>query len=192
MSPRACPFCRIYVADPAVVRCETCDVPLVSVRRLGPSPEELLAWEALPVEERPIPLSAQSHGRGPLVLAALVGIVAYLLPWLEVRMPDVWIMHGSDFGRRLHWPHAVLASWIVIVPTAMTRRTLGRLLAARAVLAVLAAVPLVTLAVLHAKPPTHRLLQVETTWLVASWVELAASVAALAAVVRLGRGPHER
>ncbi len=187
-SPRACPFCRIYVADASVARCETCDVELVPVRKLGPSPEELLAWEALPLEERPIPLSPTSHGRAPLVAAALVGIVAYLLPWLEVRAADVWNMHGSDFGRRLHWPHAALAAWIVIVPTAITRRTLGRLLAARPVLATLASVPLLTLAVLHARPPTHRVLRVETTWLAASWVELAASLVALAAALRLGRG----
>ncbi len=187
MSPRACPFCRIYVADPELLRCEMCDVPLVSARSLGPSPEELLAWEALPVEQRPIPISPRTHGRGPIVLAALAGIVAYLLPWIEVRMPDAWRMHGSDFGRRLHWPHAVLAAWIVVVPTIVTRRTLGRLLAARPVLAVLAAVPLVTLAVLHAKPPAHKLLHVETTWLLASWVEGAASIAALVAILRLGR-----
>jgi hypothetical protein len=187
-SPRACPFCRIYVADPALARCETCDVALVPVRKLGPSPEERLAWEALPVEERPIPLSPTSHGRAPLVAASLVGILAYLLPWLEVRAADVWIMHGSDFGRKLHWPHAALAAWIVIVPTAITRRTLGRLLAARPVLATLASVPLLTLAVLHARPPTHRILHVESSWLLASWVEVAASCVALFAAVRLGRG----
>ncbi len=157
------------------------------MRKLGPSPEERLAWESLPLEERPIPLSPTSHGRAPLVAAALVGIVAYLLPWLEVRAADVWNMHGSDFGRRLHWPHAALAAWIVIVPTAITRRTLGRLLAARPILATLAAVPLLTLAVLRARPPTHRILHVETTWLLASWVELAASVVAFAAALRLGR-----
>lgn len=187
MSPRACPFCRIYVADPAATHCETCDVALVPVRKLGPSPEERMAWEALPAEERPIPVSAFSHGRALLVVAALAGIVAYMLPWLEVRAADVWIMQGADFGRRLRWPHAVLAAWIVVVPTAVTRRTLGRLLAARPILGALASVPLLTLAVLHASPPTHRLLQVEVAWLVGSWVELSASILGLVAVLRLGR-----
>lgn len=190
MSPRACPFCRIYVADAAVTHCETCDVALVPVRKLGPSPEERLAWEALPVEERPIPLSPFTHGRGLLVAAALVGIVAYLVPWLEVRAADVWIMQGADFGRRLRWPHAVLAAWIVVVPTAVTRRTLGRLLAARPILGALAAVPLFTLGLLHARPPTHRLLQVEVAWLFGSWLELAASILGLVAVLRLGREPR--
>lgn len=190
MSPRACPFCRIYVADAAVARCETCDVALVPVRKLGPSPEERLAWEAMPPEERPIPLSAFSHGRALLVAAALVGIVAYQLPWLEVRSADVWIMHGSDFGRRLRWPHAVLAAWIVVVPTVVTRRTIGRLLAARPILGALAALPLFTLAVLHARPPTHRLLQVDVAWLFGSWLELAASFLGLVATLRLGREPR--
>ncbi len=189
MTPRACPLCRIYVGDANVRRCETCDVPLVPAGRLGPSPEERLAWEALPVEERPLPISLTSHGRRWLTLAALVGLVAYALPWLEVRAGNVWIMHGSDFGRRLSWPHACAAAWLVIVPTATSRRTLGSLLAARPVLAVLSATPLVVLAVLYASPPAHKLLHVDATWRFGSWLELAASVLALGAIFRLGRDP---
>lgn len=191
MTPRACPFCRIYVADVSIERCETCDVPLVSARKLGPSPEERMAWEALPPDERPIPVSPFSHGRALLSLAALVGIVAYLMPWLEVRSPDRWILHGTDFGRKLFWPHAALAAWVVTVPTAMTRQSLGRLLASRAVLAVFALVPLMTLAVLYAKPPTHRLLNVQSTWLWGAALEVLASCVGLVAATRLGRGAQK-
>ena len=188
MTPRACPFCRIYVADASVSHCDTCDVPLIPVAKLGPSPEERMAWEAMAPDERPIPISPFSHGRALLSFAALVGIVAYLMPWLEVRSPDRWILHGTDFGRRLFWPHAALAAWVVALPTAMSRRTFGRLLASRAVLAVFAAVPLVTLVVLYAKPPTHKLLHVESTWLWGAALEGLASILGLFAALRLGRG----
>ncbi len=146
-----------------------------------------MLWESLPLGERVIPLSPISHGRALLTIAAILGCTAYFLPWLDVHAPDTWRIHGVDLGRRILWPHAVLAAWVVIVPTAVSRRSLGGLLAARAVLVTLALVPLVTLAVLGLRPPKHLLVHVEVTWLWGAALEAFASILGVFAAIRLGR-----
>jgi hypothetical protein len=154
----ACPFCREMFAPGERSQCPVCGVALVPLDRLPPS-AEAIAEDGVPhqPEYDPLPLAYLGRGRGALALLALLGLVLFLCPWVDVTLPDVVTYSGFALSRRLGWAWGAGVGWFILLPTVLSRRSIAQMRGARVAAAFLAAVPGVTAALLLLRPPhgTH-------------------------------------
>ena len=88
---------------------------------------------------------------------ALLGLMAFLSPWVNLTMPDVVTYSGLDIARRLGWAWAAGVAWFVLLPIVLSRRSIMQMRGARVAASFLAAIPGVTAALLLGRPPhgTH-------------------------------------
>lgn len=108
---------------------------------------------AIAPEDERVPLGSWRHGRGPLLLLAVLGLVLFFLPWIDMQFPVVDQLSGVDLARRLGWTWAVPAAWFVLIPTVASRRTLRRMQSARVAVGMLAMFPGLAAATLLSRPP---------------------------------------
>ena len=136
--------------------CPVCGVALVRLDKLPrrgepvdedddevpPEPE----WE-------PLPLMYPRRGRAALVVLSVVGLVAFLSPWVSLTLPDEVVYSGFDIARRLGWAWASGVAWFVLLPVVVTRRSIMQMRGARVAASFLAAIPGLTAVLLLARPP---------------------------------------
>jgi hypothetical protein len=164
----ACPFCREMSARGEHgergeggergergerERCPDCGVALVPLEKLPPSADAL--HDDLPVEPdcEVLPRAYLGRGRGLLAGFALVGLVAFFLPWVDMTMPEIMSLSGFVLAQRLGWAWGSGVAWFILVPTVLSRRTIRQMRGARVAAAFLAAVPGTTVGILLARPP---------------------------------------
>ncbi len=186
----ACPFCREMFERGEHPTCPVCGVSLVAFEKLPVSDEALSedgvvrepAWE-------PQPFTYMRRGRGPLALLALVGLVAFFAPWVDVTMPDVVSYSGFDLARRLGWAWGAGVAWFVLLPMVVTRRSIMKMRGARVAAAFLAAVPGLTavLLLVRSRSGTH-LVPLHFTWAWGLFATLALSLVALGFAFFFGGG----
>jgi hypothetical protein len=186
----ACPFCRDMFETGEATHCPTCGIALASIAALPPSPtlrHESDEWdEDLGPEHDKLPWTYLRRGRGLAVLAAVVGVALFLLPWIDMTLPYTAQLSGWDLARRQGWSWGALAAWVVLAPTVASRRSIAALRGARVAAAFLAAIPAVTGAVLLAFPPHGGLIPVRFHFAWPLYATIVASLVGVAAGVRLG------
>jgi hypothetical protein len=150
----ACPFCRELSDTREEKACAVCGVRLVPLAKLRPT-AEALSEDGTPTapESETLPWTYLGRGRGPLVALALLGLIAFGLPWVKLTLPDLVTYSGIELARRLGWVWGAGVAWIVLVPTVASRRSIIRMRGARFVASILASVPGLTAALLFLRPP---------------------------------------
>lgn len=146
------------------------------------------AGELVLPEERPLPWNYFGRGRGALILIALLGLLLFFTPWVELRMPESSVRSGFDLARgRAGWLWGGAAGWLVTLPLVWTRRTIARLRGVRFVTALFAAMTSVEAGMLLSLPPraSHHM-PLELTWRWGIYASLATSVLGVIAALRLG------
>src|SRR6201996_8793141 len=128
----ACPFCRALYAKGEATQCPECGVKLVAMENLPPSFDaaaaEHEAGELVLPEQRILPWNYFGRMRGALLVIALVGLGAFFMPWVELRMPEMDVRSGFDLARgRAGWLWGGAAGWLVMLPLVWTRRTITRM-----------------------------------------------------------------
>ncbi len=128
--------------------------------------EEADELTALPPEDRPLSPGDRARAALPLVGVSLLGLIAFMLPWVELTSPhreslSGWLLawRGSD------WLWGGAAAWVGVAPLALSRRSARQLRDARVLAAVLAAMTAAEVAVLVVLPPRgHPLVPYEYRW----------------------------
>jgi hypothetical protein len=163
-------------------------VPLVPLEKLPLSADAMLEEGAPPPPEfELLPATYLGRGRGLLAILALAGMTAFFLPWVNVTLPDIVSYSGFALARRLGWVWAAGVAWLVLVPTVVSRRSIGKMRGARLAATLLAAIPGVTAVLLLARPPhgSHGV-PLKFTFGYGLYAALALSVAAIAIAFRFG------
>jgi hypothetical protein len=188
----ACPFCREMFESGEHEVCPDCGVALVPAHRLPRSQAELEAEVArTPPDEVVLPITYAGRGRGALLALAVMGLVAFFLPWVREFAPEDQVLSGLDLARRLGWIWAPAVAWFVLVPLVVSRRSVARMRGARVAVAFLAAMALVTVIVRVAAAPTSTALRtVRFTWGEGLWATAAIAVAVLVVAARFGGRAH--
>jgi hypothetical protein len=188
----ACPFCRALFPAAEARQCPACGVKLVAMENLPPSfdaaADELEAGEVVLPERRLLPWNYFGRMRGALLILAVIGLLTFFAPWVELRMPDLDVRSGFDLARgRAGWLWGGAAGWLVILPLVWTRRTVERMRGVRLVAVLLAAMTSVEAAMLLSAPPHaqhHVPLQIVWRWGI--FASLITSLAGVAAALRFG------
>jgi hypothetical protein len=190
-SLRACPFCRkLYTASEAKV-CPDCDVSLVPMHELPPSRDALdedaaLGDLTLP-EDLELPLLYLGRGRGALLLLAVLGLVSFFLPWVELSMPELVTYSGFDLARgRAGWLWGGATAWLVLIPLVLTRRTITRMRGVRIVTALFAVMTLSEVVMLLLLPPQRNLMPIQLEYRYGLFLSGAISLAATLVAARFG------
>ncbi|HVJ90320.1 MAG TPA: hypothetical protein VM580_10990 [Labilithrix sp.] len=189
MSLLACPFCREMFEEGEAKACPVCQMPLAKLHKLPPSLDALHDEAGVPTapEIEPMPLTYLGRGKGPLALLALGGLACFFLPWVRLTMPYIDAKSAFDLAHeRIGWLWACCASWVVLVPTVLSRRSIVQMRGARVAAAFLSAIPAVAIGVLLAKPPRGSIIPVRYTWDWPMWATLAISIVAIFVSIRLG------
>lgn len=154
----ACPFCRELFPDSEADRCPECGVILQPLERLPPSldalQDEVDEGQLVAPEDRTLPLSYLRRGRGILLVLAVLGLVAFFMPWVIMRAPEARVYSGFDLARgRAGWLWGGAIGWFILIPLVITRRTIHRLRGVRIVSAAFAVMTFGEVAVLLSLPP---------------------------------------
>jgi hypothetical protein len=134
-----------------------------------------------------LPWSYLGRGRGALVVLSVAGLALFFLPWVKLTLPYIDAKSGFDLAHsRLGWLWASFVSWVVLVPTVFSRRSIAQMRGARVAAGFLSAIPAVAVAILLARPPRGGIVPVKYTWEWPLYAMLAISLVAVAVSVRLG------
>jgi len=184
----SCPFCHDLVDGREGRSCSVCGIALVPFHRVSPSTDELeLDGMPLQPEHEPLPVTFLGRGRGPLAVLALVGVAAFLSPWVKITLPDIVTYSGFALAKRLGWVWAAGIAWCVLAPTVVSRRSIAQMRGARLAAAFLSAIPGVSALVLLARPP-HGSHGVPLRFAFGAGVYITLGLSALALVVSLAFG----
>jgi len=194
---RACPFCRELFVTGESDECPECGIPVRDIADLPPSPdaERLMHEEAatrphlhtVPQAE-PLPIKDMSRGRGPLLACALLGLLAFYLPWAVQTMPETVSMSGADMAHKASFFWSSFTAWLVLFPAVASRRTILKMHGARPAIIMLASLPAVWCGFLLSKP-THLTVKgvpFEYHWGPGFWATFALSAIATAVAFRFG------
>ncbi len=183
----ACPFCRELFAPGEAQICPCCGLPLSNLASLPASYDALVEedWPREP-EWEPLAPTYWRRSRGALVLAGCLGVFLFFAPWVHVTVPETMSLSGLDVARRTVWPWACLVSWLMLVATALSRRSVAKMRGARVAASLFSAIPLTTAIVLFVNPPRSSLIPLRFTWGYGILATLAVSVAAIPFAVRFG------
>jgi hypothetical protein len=187
----ACPFCREMFASGEHSACPECGVALVATHKLPKTQAQLDAEEArTPPDEVVLPMTYAGRGRGPLLALAVMGLAAFLMPWVRETAPENQVLSGLDLARRLGWLWAPAVAWFVMIPLVVSRRSVARMRGARVAVAFLAGMALaaVLVRVLNA-PVSTALRTIRFTWGEGLWATGAIALAALVVAIRFGGRP---
>jgi hypothetical protein len=168
--------------------CPLCGVALVAFESLPRSDHARDEDEAPDEPEwEPLPVTFFRRGRGTLAVLAALGLLVFFAPWVHMTMPEVMSYSGFDIARRLGWAWAAAVAWFVLLPTALSRRSIMQMRGARVAASFLAAIPGITAALLLGRPPhgAHGVpLRFTFAW--GLYATLAVSAAALGIAVFFG------
>lgn len=177
----ACPFCREMFEPGEAKACPVCGVDLLRVEKL---PKKMVDDDEPvlppPPDEETLPLFYAGRGRGALLAVSVLGLLGFMLPWVNQSLPEPAVLNGLDLARHLGWMWAPAISWLVMIALVASRRSIYRMRGARVAVAFLAAMSLLTVVVrmLHV-PPSTLVTPVKISWGVGLYVTAAASVLAL-------------
>ncbi len=191
----ACPFCRaLFRSDEGRSQCPDCGLWLVAAERLPPSlevlAEEEAEQEALAPDDRPLSRGARARACWPLATVALLGLLAFVAPWVTLTSPHAETLSGWLLARRGSlWLWGGATAWIVLPALVWSRSTLRELRQARVLAASLAAMTGVEVLVLTALPPRgHPLVPYEYHWAWGLYASGLASALGIGFGARLGAG----
>jgi hypothetical protein len=155
--------------------------------KLGPSYEGTLEedWPQKP-EEEVLPWTYWRRGRAILTLLGIVGLGCFFLPWADVTAPEITTFTGVTFARVLGWVWACPVAWVMLIATALSRRTVGKMRGARVAAAFFSALPVVTTLVLLLSPPQGGIVPVRFTYEPALYTTLVLGVLSLPFAIRFG------
>jgi hypothetical protein len=191
----ACPFCRTLYRHGEGTTCAVCGVNLVAFERLPRSVEtETEADEHGEAEPPPLPEDVLlrwndfGRGRGALLLLSALGLVLFFMPWVSIQMPEDVVWSGYDLARgRAGWLWGGATGWLILAPLAWSRRTIRKMLGARPISAMLAAMTLVEVGMMVALPPeSGGRLPVEIHWVWGLYASAAVSFAGAVFGMRFG------
>ena len=152
----ACPFCRELFPRGEARECPLCGVRLVAASKL-PEPAVALADDETAAPKDPaeeiFPWLHWGHGRGPMIACAMLGLALFAMPWVHMFAPDRRVFSGIELASRAQIAWSVGVAWFTLLPLVLSRRTVRDMLGARLAMAVLAAIPAVTCALLLLRPP---------------------------------------
>lgn len=157
----ACPFCRTLYRHGEGTTCAVCGVKLVAFERLPRSVEaETEADEHGEVESPTLPEDELlrwndfGRGRGALLVLSALGLLLFFMPWVSIEMPEDVVLSGYDLARgRAGWLWGGATGWLILAPLVWSRRTIRKMLGARPISAMLAAMTLVEVGMMVALPP---------------------------------------
>ncbi|MDI3283195.1 hypothetical protein [Polyangium sp. 15x6] len=183
----ACPFCR-EMFEPSEARvCPECGLALEDIRKLPPSREALEDEEPVPPEMETVPFTYVGRGRGPLVMIAVLGLVAFFLPWMRETAPELRVFTGFEFAERLQWMWAPFVSWVVMLPLVLSRRSIHAMRGARLAVGFLAAIVIMTVIMRVAVvPESTRNLPRRFAWAYGLHVTFVLGLLALGVATRFG------
>jgi hypothetical protein len=165
----ACPFCRQLFEPREATACPDCGLGLKDLAKLPPSYDAEIEYPELPVPPHmeTLPWTYTGRNRAFLLGVALLGLVTFFAPWVNETAPELRHLTGFGLARLsgLFWAPAV--AWFVVFPLVATRRSIYKMRGARVAVGFLAAIALVTVALLLGRPPqssAHRVVRIEFAW----------------------------
>lgn len=185
----ACPFCREMFEEGEASACPVCGMGLKKLTDLPLSADAAADEGGVPTapETELLPWVYMGRGKGILLGLSLAALVLFFLPWVKLTLPYIDAKSGYDLAHsRLGWLWAAFVSWIVLIPTVMSRRTIHQLRGARVAAAFLSAIPTVAIGILLAKPPKGGIVPVQYTWEWPMYAMLGLSILAIGASMLLG------
>jgi hypothetical protein len=195
----ACPFCRaLFAKGETDGTCPQCGVRLEPMHRLPPSPEALDDQSGVhrPVaaDEQVLPWTYLGRGRGALLALALLGLVTFFLPWVQMTKPELVALSGYDLAcGRAGWLWGGATAWLVTVPLVLTRRTFASMRGVRVITTLFCAMTLGEVLMLIVRAPQSSAVhKVTFDWGVGLHASAVASVLGVFFAVRFGVGPQQR
>lgn len=128
------------------------------------------------------------RGRGALAGLGLAGLGLFFGPWVDVKAPEIVAISGMEMAQVLGWMWACPIAWVMLVATALSRRSVAKMRGARVAAALFCGLPLVTLLVLWLTPPSGGLVPVRFQYAWAYWGTWFVSVVAVPFALRFGGG----
>jgi hypothetical protein len=191
MALLACPFCRVLYSKGEADTCPECGVGLLPLERLPPSYEATLDEPPAPPilpENEILPRSDFSRGRGPLLVLAALGLVAFFLPWVVMTRPSDEIRSGFDLARgRAGWLWGGAVAWFVLIPLVWTRRTINAMRGVRPIVVLFSSMSLVEVGMMVLlRPSGPASIPVAYTWGVGFYATLTIGVLATLVALRFG------
>lgn len=181
----ACPFCREMFEAGEARTCPECGLALQDVAKLKPAHDE--DEEPVPPHMETLPWAYLGRWRGALLLLSVLGLVAFFLPWVHERAPEIRDLSGFAFARRLSWMWAPAIAWFVMLPLVLTRRSIHAMRGARFAVGMLALIVITTVALRVARVPESTAIRpVRFEWAYGLHATLALGLAALVASLRFG------
>ena len=155
----ACPFCREMFEKGEARSCPECGLALRPLEDLPKAKVIGGEVEEVPPDEEILPWTYAGRGRGPLLLVAVLGVLAFVfLPWVHEKAPELIDLSGPQIASHLGWMWAPLVAWLVMIPLVLSRRSVFRMRGARVAVGFLAGMSLVTVVVRMAfKPAPNRI-----------------------------------
>jgi len=172
----ACPFCHELFAQGEAEECPACGLPLTRLDKLPMSHDAMAEDDfGIPIQPHLEPLSwfELRRGRGLLVVLCLLGFVAFFAPWVDMSSPEIRLLSGADLAKRIGWIWGAGVAWFVLLPMAVTRRSIDQMRGARVAAAFLSAIPLITVSILWLSPPHARYVPIRFEWgwgIYATWM----------------------
>lgn len=183
----ACPFCRAMFERGEQEACPECGLGLQALSKLPPSYDATVDDEPIPPHMETLPWSYLGRARGPLVAVATLGLLAFFAPWASETAPDLQVLTGIGFARKLGWMWAPAVAWFVMIPLVLSRRSIHKMRGARVAVGFLAGIVLTTVAVrLFFTPKTSLLRPVRFEWEWGLYVTGALGMAGLALATMFG------
>jgi hypothetical protein len=185
----ACPFCHELFVRGEAKECPACGLLLTDLSKLALSHDAKAEDDfGLPTPPHllPLPWLDMRRGKGILVMVAVLGLLAFFSPWVDMTSPETRLLSGAELARRSGWIWGAGVAWFVLLPMALTRRTIDKMRGARVAAAFLSAIPVLTCTILWLSPPRARYVPLRFDWgwgIYATWV---LGVVATVTSVRLG------
>lgn len=187
-----CPFCReLFPLDEASL-CPVCGVPLRPVEKLPLSYEAQLALAeelaATHPADRRVSFWFVRRGRGALLAIAVLGLVAFFLPWVELHLPDELSLSGYSIARtRGAWFFGGPVGWLTLIPLVLTRRTIHQMRGVRVIAAAFSGLSVIEVVQLLTNPPRGgRYVPVAFEWGPGLHATLALGLAGVLVAARFG------
>lgn len=184
----ACPFCRQLFTTGEAQTCPECGLDLSPLSKLPVSREaDLEEPEAIAPAEAQLPWTYAGRGRAVLFGLAVLGLVAFFLPWVRELAPEIRELSGFGLARKLTWMWASGVAWFVMIPLVITRRSISRMRGARVAVGFLAAIVLTVVCVrVGVTPSASPLRPVRFEWTYGIWASGLLSISALIAAALFG------
>jgi len=188
---QACPFCRKLFTSDEATACPDCDVALVPMHQLPPSldalEEDAEQGKLTLPEDQLLPSTYLGRGRGALLVLAVLGLVSFFLPWVELTVPENATYSAFDLARlRAGWLWGGATAWFIMIPLVLTRRTIARMRGVRIVTVMFAAMTLIEVLMLWFLPPSRSATPLELHFRYGLFLSGAISIAGMLVAMRFG------